>query len=62
MFRLPLLEKKKRLSLKEVRNIVPVVSGSQLSFLASHSVQIGGADLEDDNYRSGDNYLCVILD
>ena len=56
------VRKEKRLSSKEVRNIVPVVSGSQLSFLASHSVQIGGANLEDDNYQSGDNYLCVILD
>lgn len=63
MYRLPSsLRKQKELSLKEVRNIVLVATGSQLPLSAMHFVQIGGADLEDDGYLPSDNYLCVILD
>ena len=43
-------------------DIVLLATGIQLPFLASHSVQIGGADLEDGNYLCDDDYLCVILD
>ena len=57
----PSLKKKKRLSLKEVCNPIPVVTGSECSSLASHFVRIG-ADAKADDYPSDFNHLCVVLD